>query len=275
MDIRVQLDHIAKTLVGTSVIRPKGTLAGHAAGLPFEKSVHKKLVAKFPGRAYRHYELLNVLYTANPTKKSVDERYELLGPKSLGYLLRRGHKATNNFFYATLSTEKQDDTAESIILPTKSLRIDPASDGPLTLIDVKTQDADVKSRPPNIISAEKLLNACVMAITERKQFSFDIVYIGVRWRKTKASLHCVDAEAVPLVKVDPTAMYVNWSAGRQIQFHPIQVKASFTGTTLEWATAFLDHYSKKLRPRLDKELKKLKELEKYTKLLKLEDRGAR
>lgn len=275
MDIRVQLDHIAKTLVGTSVKRPRGTLAGHAAGLPFEKLVHEKLVEKFPGRAYRHFELLNVLYAANPAKKSVDQRYELLGPESLSCLLRRGKKATKDWSASTLFTEKQDDTAESIILPTKSLRIRPASDKPLTLIDVKTQDADVKSRPPNIISARKLLNACIMAINERQQFSFDIVYIGVRWRKTKASLDCVDAEAVPLVKVDPTEMYINWSAGRQIQFHPIQVKASFTGSTLEWAAAFLDHYSRKLRPRLVKELKTLKDLEKYTKLLKLEDRGAR
>lgn len=275
MNIRVELDHIAKTLVGTSVIRPKGTLAGHAAGLPFEKSVHDKLVAKFPGHVYRHYELLNVLYSANPTKKSIDERYELLGPKSLSYLLRRGKKATKDWSTSTPFTEKQDDTAESIILPTNSLNIDADSNEPLTLIDVKTQDADVKSRPPNIISAEKLLNACTMAITERKQFSFDIVYIAVRWKKTKVSLDCVDAEAVPLVKLDPTEIYINWSAGRQIQFHPIQVKASFTGSTLEWAAAFLDHYSIKLRLRLDKELKKLTNLEAYTKGLKLEDKGAR
>ncbi len=273
MEVRVELDHIAKSLVGTSVSRPAGTLAGHAAGLPFEKSVHEKLVKRFPGRAYRHYELLNLLYSQNPTKKSVQERYELLGPKSLSYLLRRGESATAAWTTTAQFTEKQDDTAESIIFPTTSLSLDTRANGALTLIDVKTQDAEVKSRAPNIISAEKLLNACKMAISERHPLSFDIVYIGVRWQKTKISLDCVAAEAVPLVSIDPTEMYINWSAGRQIQFHPHEAKTTFSGSTLDWAAAFLDHYSSKLRTRLNKELKKLDELESYTKALKSEVRA--
>jgi hypothetical protein len=270
MNIRVELDHIAQSLVGTSVNRPSGTLAGHAAGLPFERSVHEKLVAKFPGRAFRHYELLNFLYSNNPTKESLEERYELLGPESLSYLLRRGASATAAWTTTAQFTEKQDDTAESVVLPSASLSLDNAKNGPPTLIDVKTQDADVKSRAPNIISAEKLLNACKIAISEGSQLSFDIVYIGVRWKKTRATLDCVDAEAVPLVRVDPTEMYINWSAGRQIQFHPQDVKTDFSGSTLEWAVAFLDHYSSNLRTRLNKELKKLNELESYTRALKSE-----
>lgn len=270
MNIRVELDHIAKSLVGTSVNRPAGTLAGHAAGLPFEKSVHEKLVTKFPGRAYRHFELLNLLYSKNPTKTSVDERYDLLGPKSLGYLLQRGTSATAAWTTTAQFTEKQDDTAESIIFPSESQSLDTDSREPLTLIDVKTQDADVKSRAPNIISAEKLLNACKMAISEGGQLAFDIVYIGVRWRKTRETLDCIDAEAVPLLRVNPTDLYINWSAGRQIQFHPHDVKTNFPGSTLEWAAAFLDHYSSKLRTRLTKELRKLDELESYTKAIKSE-----
>lgn len=270
MNIRVELDHIAQSLVGTSVNRPSGTLAGHAAGLPFEKSVHEKLVAKFPGRAYRHYELLNYIYSTNLTKQSVAERYELLGPKSLSYLLQRGASSTAAWTTTAQFTEKQDDTAESVVLPSTSPSLDTTKHGPVTLIDVKTQDADVKSRAPNIISAEKLLNACKIAISEGGRLSFDIVYIGVRWRKTKTTLDCVEAEAIPLVRIDPTEMYINWSAGRQIQFHPHDVKTDFSGSTLEWAVAFLDHYSSNLRTRLNKELKKLNDLETYTKALKLE-----
>lgn len=270
MNIRVELDHIAQSLVGTSVNRPSGTLAGHAAGLPFEKSVHEKLVAKFPGRAYRHYELLNHIYSTNLTKQSVAERYELLGPKSLSYLLQRGASSTAAWTTTAQFTEKQDDTAESVVLPSTSPSLDTTKHGPVTLIDVKTQDADVKSRAPNIISAEKLLNACKIAISEGGRLSFDIVYIGVRWRKTKTTLDCVEAEAIPLVRIDPTEMYINWSAGRQIQFHPHDVKTDFSGSTLEWAVAFLDHYSSNLRTRLNKELKKLNDLETYTKALKLE-----
>jgi len=270
VNIRVELDHIAQSLVGTSVNRPSGTLAGHAAGLPFEKSVHEKLVAKFPGRAYRHYELLNHIYSTNLTKQSVAERYELLGPKSLSYLLQRGASSTAAWTTTAQFTEKQDDTAESVVLPSTSPSLDTTKHGPVTLIDVKTQDADVKSRAPNIISAEKLLNACKIAISEGGRLSFDIVYIGVRWRKTKTTLDCVEAEAIPLVRIDPTEMYINWSAGRQIQFHPHDVKTDFSGSTLEWAVAFLDHYSSNLRTRLNKELKKLNDLETYTKALKLE-----
>ena len=270
MNIRVELDHIAQSLVGTSVNRPSGTLAGHAAGLPFEKSVHEKLVAKFPGRAYRHYELLNYIYSTNLTKQSVAERYELLGPKSLSYLLQRGASSTAAWTTTAQFTEKQDDTAESVVLPSTSPSLDTTKHGPVTQIDVKTQDADVKSRAPNIISAEKLLNACKIAISEGGRLSFDIVYIGVRWRKTKTTLDCVEAEAIPLVRIDPTEMYINWSAGRQIQFHPHDVKTDFSGSTLEWAVAFLNHYSSNLRTRLNKELKKLNDLETYTKALKLE-----
>jgi len=270
VNIRVELDHIAQSLVGTSVNRPSGTLAGHAAGLPFEKSVHEKLVAKFPGRAYRHYELLNHIYSTNLTKQSVAERYELLGPKSLSYLLQRGASSTAAWTTTAQFTEKQDDTAESVVLPSTSPSLDTTKHGPVTLIDVKTQDADVKSRAPNIISAEKLLNACKIAISEGGRLSFDIVYIGVRWRKTKTTLDCVEAEAIPLVRIDPTEMYINWSAGRQIQFHPHDVKTDFSGSTVEWAVAFLDHYSSNLRTRLNKELKKLNDLETYTKALKLE-----
>lgn len=275
MNIRVELDHIAQSLVGTSVNRPSGTLAGHAAGLPFEKSVHEKLVAKFPGRAYRHYELLNYIYSTNLTKQSVAERYELLGPKSLSYLLQRGASSTAAWTTTAQFTEKQDDTAESVVLPSTSPSLDTTKHGPVTLIDVKTQDADVKSRAPNIISAEKLLNACKIAISEGGRLSFDIVYIGVRWRKTKTTLDCVEAEAIPLVRIDPTEMYINWSAGRQIQFHPHDVKTDFSGSTLEWAVAFLDHYSSNLRTRLNKELKKLNDLETYTKALKLEAQDQR
>lgn len=148
MKIRIELDHIATSLIGTSVPRPAGTLAGHAAGLPFEKSVHKKLVASFPGRAHRHYELLNLLYSSNPNKKTVQERYDLLGPTSLSYLLRRGKVSTADWTTDSPFTEKQDDTAESIVLPTSSMKIDTSRNGPLTLIDVKTQDADVKSQHP-------------------------------------------------------------------------------------------------------------------------------
>jgi hypothetical protein len=270
VNIRVELDHIAQSLVGTSVNRPSGTLAGHAAGLPFEKSVHEKLVAKFPGRAYRHYELLNHIYSTNLTKQSVAERYELLGPKSLSYLLQRGASSTAAWTTTAQFTEKQDDTAESVVLPSTSPSLDTTKHGPVTLIDVKTQDADVKSRAPNIISAEKLLNACKIAISEGGRLSFDIVYIGVRWRKTKTTLDCVEAEAIPLVRIDPNEMYINWSAGRQIQFHPHDVKTDFSGSTLEWAVAFLDHYSSNLRTRLNKELKKLNDLETYTKALRLE-----
>lgn len=275
MNIRVELDHIAQSLVGTSVNRPSGTLAGHAAGLPFEKSVHEKLVAKFPGRAYRHYELLNYIYSTNLTKQSVAERYELLGPKSLSYLLQRGASSTAAWTTTAQFTEKQDDTAESVVLPSTSPSLDTTKHGPVTLIDVKTQDADVKSRAPNIISAEKLLNACKIAISEGGRLSFDIVYIGVRWRKTKTTLDCVEAEAIPLVRIDPTEMYINWSAGRQIQFHPHDVKTDFSGSTLEWAVAFLNHYSSNLRTRLNKELKKLNDLETYTKALKLEAQDQR
>lgn len=36
-----------------------GTLSGHAAGEPFEKSVYRKLKEMYPNRIFKQYEYLN------------------------------------------------------------------------------------------------------------------------------------------------------------------------------------------------------------------------
>jgi type II restriction enzyme len=256
VDALKNLDRVAQNLVGKEVARPDKTM-GHASGLEFEKLVHKEIVNKFPNRAFRHFELLNEIYGANSQVKSVDERYDLLGPPSLQFLLRRGKAATKSWTVKKQFEEKQNDTAETIILPNAKLRIEPDRGNPSILVDVKTQDSEKSAQAPNIISAEKIANACRISLENEKFLPFDIAYVCVKWVKKPKMLACTEAKVVTLTRIQPSELYINWVAAQQIQFHPFDVDQSFTGNGLEWARAFLETFCDQLSGRIRKENLKL------------------
>ena len=240
-----------------TVPRPSGTLAGHAAGLPFERLVDQILRDEIPGRTFRHYELLNELYRANPTKISLDHRYSLLGPPSLQYLLRRGKAATEKWSIAEPFEEKQNDTAEIIILPTKKLAIEVDHCRPIFLIDVKTQDAEKKAQAPNIISAEKVANTCRLALASEKFLPFEIIYVGIKWIASRSDLECSEVRVVSLTEINPVDLYINWSAALQIQFHPFEIATSYKKDGLSWARDFLENFCVQLERRINSETEKL------------------
>ncbi len=250
------LESVARNLVGKEVSRPDKTM-GHASGLEFEELVHHEIARIFPNRAFRHFELLNKIYEANSQLISVDQRYDILGPPSLQFLLRRGKAVTKSWTTEKKFEEKQNDTAETIILPNAKLRIEPDRGNPSILVDVKTQDSEKSAQPPNIISAEKIANACRISLENEEFLPFDIAYVCIKWVKKPETLACAEAKVVTLTRIQPSKIYINWVAGQQIQFHPFDVDQSFSGDGLEWARAFVENFCEQLSGRIKKENSKL------------------
>jgi hypothetical protein len=254
---REKLTTALSGLVGQTVQRPSGTLAGHAAGLPFERLVDEVLRSELPGRTFRHYELLNRLYQSNPTKRSSDERYSLLGPPSLQYLLRRGKSATEKWSDKDQFEEKQNDTAEIIILPSQKISIEVDHVQPVRLVDVKTQDTSKKAQAPNIISAEKIAHVCKLALQFEKFLPFEILYVGIKWRAGKSNLECTEVRVISLTDINPKDLYINWAAALQIQFHPFEINTTYKDDGMTWAREYLENFCEQLERRIDRETQKL------------------
>lgn len=245
---------------GIEVARPEGTLSGHAAGLPFERLVHDKLAKHFSGRVYRHYEALNRTLERSPNARTGAERNMLFGPAAMQYLVCRGKSAMSRWSLESPFEEKQNDTAESILFSDETCSFDRE----VVLLDVKTQNEVKKGQPPNIISANKLAEALALCLRDGT-FNFDFVYIGVGWEPTKTTLRCTRTKAVSLFRMDP-AVYINWAAATQVQFHPFEAKQDFPGTRMEWAQRYIDAFCHSLESRLSKENQKL---ERFRRVLEL------
>lgn len=142
-----EIEDAVKGLVRKSVPRSSGTLAGHAAGVPFEDLVHECLENYFEDRVFRHFDFLNKILEENPKASTSDERSDLFGPRSLQFLLQRGVKAMEEWSEDNKFRVKQNDTAESVILPSKILEVKPTARTPLLLVDVKLKTQKKSSAP--------------------------------------------------------------------------------------------------------------------------------
>lgn len=263
MDTLAQIQGAVSDLVGESVKRPPGTLSGHAAGLPFEKLVHSRLVKALPERTFRHFELLNMVFEAHPECVTSDDRRKLLGSPELQFLLQRGDAATEAWSVENPFVEKQNDTAETVILPKKGWRVETQNGEPVTLVDVKTQNTSLKAQPPNIISAKKLVKACRLAIDHKTEQPFDFVYVGVKWLEKSDLLICRDVCVVSLMRARPSDLYINWAAATQIQFQPSELDQTYTLSALEWCRGFIETYTSQLERRQEKVLAEIKDLRKF------------
>lgn len=253
------------SLKNVTVPRPSGQLSGHAGGLPFEELVHYQLTRKFPGRAFRHFEALNYALTeaqgiAGAGFKAEDH---VFGSPAVNFLSRRGKDALRKWSLQNLFEEKQNDTAESIVFA------DAAKDfsSELTsLVDVKSQNAGKRSQPPNIISANKLIETAKLVLKDGNPVDFEILYVGVKFKTAQQNgtgvLVADDWVVVDLFKINPSKIYINWSAALQIQFHPFEVDQSYTGTANEWLKDFVGVYVTSLEKRVKKQQKAIDELKK-------------
>lgn len=206
-----------------------GTLSGHAAGEPFEKSVYRKLKEMYPGSIYKQYEYLNDIFLRNPKHITVEQRYALLESPTALFLLSRGDKATKEWSPTNIFAEKQNDTADILYY----------NNGFYDIIDVKTRNRSKTAMPPNIISAYKLAKMCALMIDNEEYENINIDYVEIDWVENEDKLKCTAAHHGDLFKANPEKLYINWAAAMQVQFHVCELDQSWKGTREEWARHYL------------------------------------
>lgn len=241
---RVDFNAILEEMKGTSVERPNktdaGTLSGHAAGEPFEKSVYHHLKKTYPTAIFKQYEFLNDLYLKHPKVISVEDRYALLDSPTALFLLSRGDKATKEWSPQNIFEEKQNDTADILYY----------TNGYYDLIDVKTRNIHKNAQAPNIISAYKLAKTCANMIDNEEYDNIGINYIEIDWREKDDKLLCTDAHYGSLFLATPHTLYINWAAAMQIQFHVADLDQSWEGTRREWAVEYIKTFVESARHRI-------------------------
>lgn len=261
-----QLSEAAEELIGTTVPRPSGQLAGHAGGLPFENLLEAKLEEKFPNRAYRQFKALNehllsVGYNANDTATALR-----FGSESINFLVSRGKQALAQWSSTKQFEEKQNDTAESIVFSEKGKFF---SSSWVSLIDVKSQRTDRKAQPPNIISAKKVKDLALKALIDDSPINFEILYAGIQYTPTVENgievLRCTNTRCIDLMKVLPNSkqLYINWAAAMQIQFHPAEVNQDFDGSKREWFIGYLHNYANSLEHRVKTQLGEVEQIREF------------
>lgn len=231
---RIDFEALLKEMKGSVVERPNkasaGTLSGHAAGEPFEKSVYHHLKSRWEDSIFKQYEYLNDLFLKNPKHISVEARYALMDSPTVLFLLSRGDKATREWSPENVFQEKQNDTADIVFY----------DDGYYNLIDVKTRNKSKDAQAPNIISAYKLAKTCACMIDNEEFDNLDISYVEIDWVEKDNLLECVDAHYGNLFKANPNTLYINWAAAMQIQFHVCDLDQNWEASRKEWAKEYLN-----------------------------------
>lgn len=253
--MNVNYIELIKDIKGTSVQRPiSGTLSGHAAGEPFDKHVYAEIKKQYPKNTYRQYEYLNDLYTQNSDIIGYSAREKLFKSPSVHFLLARGKEVTNKWTSENPFEEKQNDTADILVV----------KDGFYEIIDIKTRNLSKSAQPPNIISAFKLAQVCAKMIDNKEFDDFSINYFEIDWELEKDKLICRDAHFASLFKCNPSNLYINWAAAMQVQFHICDLDQEFEGTVEEWAIAYLKHFITQAKKRANDMITKfVKPFEKY------------
>ncbi len=253
----VRYEELKKEVIGTSVPKPlSGTLSGHAAGEPFDKHVYSQIKLKFPDDTFRQYEYLNYLYSNNTDAIGFKARQTLFNSPTVMFLLSRGKNATDKWSIENPFEEKQNDTADMLVV----------KDDFFDIIDIKTRNISKKAQAPNIISSYKLAQVCARMIDNKEFNTFTINYFEIDWLLEDDKLVCKDAHIANLFKATPNDLYINWASGMQIQFHVSDLEQSFSGTMEEWAKEYLKHFVTQAKKRADSMITKfVKPFEKYIK----------
>lgn len=238
---------VLEKLKGAMISKPlSGTLSDYAAGEPFDKHVYNEIKKIMPNHTFRQYDYLNDLYRKNPEVIGVEARRALFDSPTDLFLLNRGKNATDKWSIETPFDEKQNDTADILVV----------KDGMYEIIDIKTRNLSKAAQPPNIISAFKLAQVCAKMLENREFNSFAIYYLSVDWLLEAEKLVCKDAHFASLFKTNPYTLYINWAAAMQIQFHVSELEQSFEGDMAQWAKAYLKHFVTQARKRSEDMIEK-------------------
>ena len=251
----VNYDELKKKVIGTTVPKPlSGTLSGHSAGEPFDKHVYREVKKQCPNKTFRQYEYLNDIYSKNPTVIGFEARQKLFDSPTVMFLLSRGKNATGQWSSDNPFEEKQNDTADILVVENEFYEI----------IDIKTRNISKSAQAPNIISAFKLAQVCAKMIDNEEFNAFNIDYFEIDWVLEGNKLVCKNAHHGNLFKAKPSRLYINWAAALQLQFHVSDLDQSFTGNKKQWAKEYLKHFVKQAKARADYMIEKfVKPFEKY------------
>jgi type II restriction enzyme len=252
----VDYEALKKEIVGATIPKPlSGTLSGHAAGEPFDKYLYRAIKSYFPHSTFRQYEYLNYLYTQNLDAIGYLAKKTLFDSPTVMFLLSRGKNATHQWSIESPFDEKQNDTADILVV----------QDGFFEIIDVKTRNVSKKAQPPNIISSYKLAQVCANMIDNGEFDRFTINYFEIDWLLEEDQLVCKDAYVANLFQSQPNALYINWALGMQIQFHVCDLEQNFDGTMEEWVKEYLRHFVLQAKRRANAMIEKFViPFEKYT-----------
>jgi type II restriction enzyme len=251
----VDYDDLKKRIIGSKVSKPiSGEMAGHSAGEPFDKHVYKLIKETFPNETFRQYEYLNYLYTKHIDKVGLEARATLFDSPTVMFLLSRGKNATDKWSIDNPFEEKQNDTADILVVKNNFFEI----------IDIKTRNLSKKAQAPNIISAYKLAQVCAKMIDNKEFDKFIIEYFQVDWLLEDEKLVCKNAYNVSLFKARPEDLYINWAAAMQIQFHVSDLEQNYDKNLETWAHEYLKHFVAQAKKRADDMIVKfVKPFEKY------------
>lgn len=246
---------LTQNIIGTTVHKPlSGTMSGHAAGEPFDKHVYEILKLQLPQNTFRQYEYLNDLYSKNAETIGIAARQALFNSPSVLFLLSRGKEATKKWALDNPFDEKQDDTADILVV----------KDNFYEIIDVKTRNLSKTAQPPNIISAFKLAQLCAIMIDNNEYNTLSLNYFEIDWLLENDKLVCKEAHFVNLFKSNPDTLYINWAAAMQLQFHVCNLDQTFTGTIEDWARSYIKHFVSKVYKRSEYMIEKYaRPFEKY------------
>ncbi|HRK26242.1 MAG TPA: HincII family type II restriction endonuclease [Chitinophagales bacterium] len=251
----VNYTELINSIKGTSIPKPiSGTLSGHAAGEPFDKYVYREIKKQLPQYTFRQYEYLNDLYSKHPAIIGYEARQALFNSPTVLFLLSRGKNATDKWSIENPFDEKQNDTADILVVKGNFYEI----------IDIKTRNLAKSAQPPNIISAFKLAQVCAKMFDNQEFDSFTINYLQIDWKLDHDKLIYNDAHVAYLFKCNPANLYINWAAAMQIQFHVSDLDQNYTGSMEDWAKSYLVHFVAQARRRADDMVTRfVKPFEKY------------
>ncbi len=252
----VNYDKLCKSIIGKAVPKPvSGTLSGHAAGEPFDKLVNEIIKEQYPDNTFRQYEYLNFLFSKNTDAVTLEARNNLFKSPTILFLLSRGKTATEQWSLENLFQEKQNDTADIMVV----------KDNFFELIDVKTRNISKCAQAPNIISAYKLAQTCAKMLDNNDFELFDINYFQVDWVLENDKLICKNASKAKLFLCNPASLYINWAAAMQIQFHVNDLPQDYTKSKKDWTVDYLKHFTHEAYHRSEIMINKfVKPFEKYT-----------
>ena len=223
---------LSMKLRGSSVLRPnkKGELSGHAAGEPFSDLTFE-ILEDLGYHVQKQHAYLNSLCSKyRPSSKS--ERLFSVHVQSLADVLWKG-RINKNWTHNEQFDYKQGDFADMLILD---------HDLNMNIIDVKTTNLSKKSQPPNIISALRLANICRSMLNHNEFDKFTINYIGIGWVDEGEHLVCKEVNIIDLFKIQPTSLYINFTAALQIQFKLDSVDQTFYGSKKQWCLEYIRHF---------------------------------